>query len=177
MKKPCASMEINYRQGQADDIPEISRLVGKAIDQMEKNGILQWDELYPTDEDFAEDIQNGQLTVGCIAGQIAVVFTVNQKCEAEYADGKWKEPESPFTVLHRLCVNPDFQNRGIAKQTMQYIEERVLAEGKQAVRLDVYSGNPHAIKLYLHCGYQKVGSVQWRKGVFYLMEKYLKYDV
>lgn len=42
-----------------------------------------------------------------------------------------------------------------------------------AIRLDVFSQNPFALKLYEKCGYAKTGTVNWRKGIFYLMEKYL----
>ena len=166
-------MEIKYRHALLDDIPAIDILVKEVIIEMEKNNIMQWDELYPTSEDFLEDIRKNQLFVGCIDNQIAVIFTINQEYDAEYINGKWKDPEKSFDVIHRLCVHPEFQNRGIAKQTMNYIEKQILSEGKQAIRLDVYSKNPYALKLYLGCGYQKVGTVEWRKGTFHLMEKYL----
>ena len=166
-------MEIRYRQATADDMQAVEALIIKAIANMKENGIEQWDELYPTKDDFMDDIRNNQLTVGCIGNEIVVVFAINQTYDAEYVNGKWKEPEKSFNVVHRLCVHPQFQNKGIAKQTMDYIEKQTLSEGKQAVRLDVYSKNPFANKLYLGCGYQKVGEAEWRKGCFYLMEKYL----
>lgn len=173
LRREITTMELNYRRALPGDIQEIDLLIQKAIAKMEKNEIMQWDEFYPTQDDFLEDIQKNQLYVGYVDGRIAVVFAINQECDAEYANGKWKEPEKPFAVLHRLCVHPDFQQRGIAKQTLCYIEKKVWTEGKQAVRLDVYSKNPYAVPLYLNCGYQKVGSVEWYKGTFYLMEKYL----
>lgn len=166
-------MKIRYRKALKDDMQAINMLITQAITEMENNKIIQWDELYPTKEDFLEDISKQQLFVGCIDDQVVVVFTINQDYDAEYVNGEWKCPEKSFSVLHRLCVHPQFQNRGIARQTMDYIESQILLEGKQAIRLDVYSKNPYAVKLYLDCGYQKVGIAEWRKGIFYLMEKYL----
>jgi len=166
-------MKIIYRKASKDDIQAINMLIMQAIAEMENNKIMQWDELYPTREDFLEDINKEQLFVGCIDNQIVVVFTINQEYDAEYMNGEWKSPEKLFDVIHRLCVHPQFQNKGIARQTMDYIEKQILSEGKQAVRLDVYSKNLYAVKLYLGCGYQKVGIAEWRKGTFYLMEKYL----
>lgn len=75
--------------------------------------------------------------------------------------------------MHRLCVNPVFQNQGIARRTMEHIEQEAAAKGIQAIRLDVFSQNPHALKLYRNRGFEEVGTTQWRKGLFYLMEKYL----
>lgn len=167
------AMELNYRQALPDDIQEINLLIQKAIAEMERNNILQWDEFYPTKEDISEDIQKEQLYVGCAAHRIAVIFAINEECDIEYKTGRWKEPKKPFAVLHRLCVHPEFQHKGVAKQALFYVEKKALAEGRQAVRLDVYSKNPYAVRLYLGCGYQKTGEVEWHKGTFYLMEKYL----
>lgn len=41
----------------------------------------------------------------------------------------------------------------------------------ESVRLDVFSKNPYAIRLYENNSYEKRGNVCWRKGEFYLMEK------
>lgn len=166
-------MDIIYREAVKEDIQLIEVLITLAIAEMEKKQIFQWDTQYPTKEDFLNDIQNHHLFVGCIDSQIAVVFVINEEYDEAYLKGKWRNPEKSFQIIHRLCVHPKFQNQGIAKKTMQYIEKQALLEGKQSVRLDVFSKNPYAVKLYLECGYDKVGTVEWRKGTFYLMEKNL----
>ena len=43
---------MEFRKASENDIEEICRLVKDAIDVMEKNGIPQWDEVYPAREDF-----------------------------------------------------------------------------------------------------------------------------
>lgn len=95
------------------------------------------------------------------------------QCDEAYQNGHWQYPDREFCVVHRLCVNPHFQHKGVAKQTMQFIEEKCKAEGITAVRLDAFSHNPSALKLYSHMGYSRVGYAHWRKGRFYLFEKYL----
>ena len=45
--------------------------------------------------------------------------------------------------------------------------------GKRAIRLDAFSKNPFALKMYIALGYTVVGEARWRKGLFYLMEKVL----
>lgn len=164
-------MDIIYRQGNLKDLYEINLLVEHAIIHMQKQNIMQWDEIYPTSEDFEQDIKKNQLYVGCIDDKIIVVFTINQEYDDEYKNGAWNEPDKPFCIIHRLCVHPMFQNMGVARNAMEYIERKVLFYGSEAIRLDVYSQNPNAIKLYLDCGYRRVGIAQWRKGTFYLMEK------
>ncbi len=51
---------------------------------MERKNIFQWDDLYPTKEDFQEDVDKNQLYVGMMNGQIAVVYTLNQECDEQY---------------------------------------------------------------------------------------------
>ncbi len=166
-------MKMEYRAAQSDDLDEIALFVKDAILAMEKNNIHQWDEIYPTKEDFALDIEQGCLFVGVSEGKIAVVFALNRQCDEAYQTGQWQYPDREFYVVHRLCVNPFFQHKGVAKQTMQFIEEQSKAEGITAVRLDAFSNNPSALKLYSHMGYSRVGYAHWRKGRFYLFEKYL----
>lgn len=165
-------MTLQYRKATLDDIEEIYSLVTHAIDKMIKHDILQWDEIYPTKEDFRNDISHNHLYVGLADGQIAVVYALNQECDKEYENGCWKYPNEPFYIVHRLCVNPDFQNRGIAKQTLLHIEAELLKKNIHAIRLDAFSENPFSLKLYDSLHYSRVGYADWRKGRFYLMEKY-----
>lgn len=166
-------MILRYRKAHPDDIDEICNLVSSAIDTMEENHIFQWDELYPTRKDFLEDIDKEQLYVGLFNKQIAVVYALNQECDEQYENGKWKYKNEPFYVVHRLCVNPVFQNKGIARSTLLNIETELKKKDIHVIRLDAFQNNPFAIRLYDSLGYSKVGYADWRKGRFHLMEKYI----
>lgn len=166
-------MDIVYRQGSMADLPDIETLVAEAVAQMEAHGIHQWDDLYPVREDFQKDIAEKNLYVGHVNGDLVVVYALNRECDAEYENGQWKDASKPFCVLHRLCVSPGYQNQGVAGKTMAHLEQEAKADGTAAIRLDVFTENPYALKLYQHCGYEKTGRANWRKGAFDLMEKYL----
>lgn len=166
-------MNLSYRKGTKDDLNAIDILVADAIKQMENQGIMQWDEIYPTHEVFTQDIEAGNLYVGCDEGKLAVVYVLNQESDEAYKTGNWKDESKPFHIIHRLCVNPNYQHQGIAGRTMAQIEADTKESGLEAIRLDVFTQNPYALRLYDRCGYQTVGKVRWRKGEFYLMEKYL----
>lgn len=165
-------MEIQYRIATTEDLKGICGLFDGAIKNMIHNGIMQWDEVYPTEQDFREDINKGQLFVGVVQGQIAVVYVINRECDEQYRNGNWQYADISYYVIHRLCVNPDFQNQGIARRTLLHIEEQLAEWGIHAIRLDAFSENPYALRLYEHLGYAKVGTTDWRKGRFYLLEKY-----
>lgn len=163
---------ITYRRAELNDIEVICGLVGRVKDTLIQNGIFQWDEVYPVKDDFLEDINKGHLYIGLMDGRTAVLYALNQEFDEQYGRGRWKNEAEPFYVVHRLCVEPDFQNKGIARRTLLHIEEVLKKSGIHSVRLDVFSGNPFALKLYDSMGYTKTGCCEWRKGTFYLMEKY-----
>ena len=164
---------MNYRAAKQEDIDEICAMVRSAVAEMERHHIFQWDSLYPTREDFLADMEKGQLFIGESGADIAVTYVVNRECDDAYQGGNWSFPGREYRVIHRLCVNPRLQNRGIGKDTLLHIERELKKQGVKSVRLDVFSGNPFALSLYRRCGYQEVGSVDWRKGRFWLMEKVL----
>lgn len=164
-------MILKYRKATPNDIEEICSMVHAAIETMERENIFQWDDIYPAKEDFQADIEEEQLYVGLVNDKIAVVYTLNQKCDKEYENGKWKYKDEPFYIVHRLCVNPTFQKKGIAKTALLYIEKQLTEMGIRVIRLDAFSKNPFALKLYHSLGYSEVGYADWRKGRFFLMEK------
>lgn len=164
-------MEISYRAAVMDDLDDVFRLVESAVKQMEQEKIFQWDSIYPAKEDFRDDIKRKSLYIGAIHDKIVVVYALNEQCDEQYKNGKWQYTGENYKVIHRLCVSPDCQNKGIARRTLIHIEKELKSLGVKAIRLDVFCENPYALKLYAHNGYQKTGVACWRKGNFLLMEK------
>jgi ribosomal protein S18 acetylase RimI-like enzyme len=162
-----------FRLAEERDIESIYNIVTSAIAEMENMDIHQWDSIYPTKEDFLSDIQKKTLFVGMSDDVISVLFTISKECDEQYNNGLWEYPNSEYRVIHRLCVDPAYQNRGIAKKTLAYIENILRGKGIGSIRLDVFCNNPYAISLYYNSGYKKVGTAEWRKGKFLLMEKHL----
>jgi len=165
--------KIIIRKANMSDLPNIVDIFADAVRVMDENGINQWDEFYPNREDFEKDIAKNQMYLGEIQDKIASAFVLNQDSEAEYCNGKWKYNSGLFMVIHRLCVNPSFQNQGIGTKTLNMIENMLRTDEIKAVRLDAFSLNPYARKMYEKLGYIRVGEVNWRKGLFYLYEKVL----
>ena len=164
---------MNFRLASENDINEICLLIESAIQEMEKHEIFQWDNVYPTESDFLKDIEKDNLFVGEEDDNISVVYAINKDYDEQYSNGKWMYPESDFRIIHRLCVNPAYQNKGVAKRTLEHIESSLRDNGVESIRLDVFTENPFALSLYRKCGYDEVGTTQWRKGKFLLMEKKL----
>ena len=166
-------MKLSYRTASVSDTDEIMQLIAAAVCEMERLQIHQWDAVYPARDVIAEDIRRQTMQVGIADGRIAVIYVLNQDCDEQYAKGDWTYRGDDFAVLHRLCVHPAFQRQGAAGDTMIHMEDNLRQRGVRAVRLDVYSENPYALRLYRHHGYRETGTADWRKGRFLLMEKLL----
>lgn len=164
-------MSIVYEKAGLSELDEICALVNSAVAYMEKQGIYQWNKFYPDRDIIKNDIINGELTVGRLAGKIVVIYTLNTLCDEQYADGKWERPEAAACVLHRLCVHPEYQKMGLGAETLANIQRQAVDMGCGYIRLDVYEKNPGAVRLYTGAGFVRVGSCTFREKTFYLMEK------
>lgn len=164
-------MYINFRSAKESDAKAVLDIFRRAAQKMTEQGIDQWDEFYPDISDVTNDVSECCMFVGEHDGQIVSVYTLNRKWDEEYKNGLWKYPKDSCAVIHRLCVASRFQHSGIGRLTMQHIEKTAIDENIQSLRLDVFSKNPYAIRLYQKLNYSIVGFAEFRKGKFYLMEK------
>lgn len=163
------SAGLDVRQAIAEDFQPIMQLFQAAIAHMLKNGIDQWDELYPA----AADIAAGEMYICMQGGEMASVFVLNRQADEQYADCDWQLDEQGSMVVHRLCVHPCCQGRGIGGGTVQALEQLARQKGARSIRLDAFSQNPAALRLYQRAGYSKTGVGNFRKGMFYVFEKEL----
>jgi ribosomal protein S18 acetylase RimI-like enzyme len=66
------------------------------------------------------------------------------------------------------------QGGGIARKLLKYADDFAVKNGYGTIRLDAFTQNERALRLYEKNGYEKVGSVLFRKGEFYCYEKKMK---
>ncbi|MBR3516683.1 MAG: GNAT family N-acetyltransferase [Lachnospiraceae bacterium] len=164
---------MEYRIGTLQDLDAICQLIRDAVEEMERHGIHQWDEVYPARADFEEDIRKNNLYLAYEEDTLAALYVISDECDEAYQNGAWKYEDASAYILHRFCVSPKFQNKGIGKKVLLYIEEQIRDMGYRSIRLDTFTENPFAQRLYRHNGYVQVGYADWRKGRFDLMEKKL----
>ena len=67
------------------DLTRIMAIVQATVMEMHAYGNYQWDEVYPTEQDFASDITQGDLFVSEAEGQICGLICINQTEPAVYA--------------------------------------------------------------------------------------------
>ncbi len=171
--KGVPMINLLFRKAVPEDLNEVTAMYLAAICEMRRNGIEQWDEIYPNRSTLENDITADQLMLGLTDNVIASAYVLNHEFDTEYTFGAFEGHGLTFTVIHRLCVSPAFQNKGVGSATLRFIEEQVLEQGIDSIRLDAFSKNPYALKMYDRQGYRKAGTANLRKGEFLLMEKIL----
>jgi GNAT superfamily N-acetyltransferase len=159
------------RVGWEADVFALQTLLVACVVGMRQADIDQWDDVYPTAQIIADDLKAGTLFVAERAGDVIGAVTLNQKQEPEYGCVAWKFTDEPIGVIHRLMITPSLQRQGLGRTLMAGIEEQAALAGCRSIRLDTFSGNPPALRLYREMGYTEVGSVHFRKGLFLCFEK------
>lgn len=158
------------RRGEIKDVKVIMNIIKTAITDMELKGIDQWDNIYPNEELIVNDINEENLYVCDDGINIQGIIVLNEEQDRQYESLKW-EYTGRNVVIHRLCVDPKHQGKGIAKTLIQYAEKYGKENNYESIRLDAFIKNEGACKLYEKSGYNKVGIVNFRKGEFYCFEK------
>lgn len=154
-----------------ESLPRIVSIYKNAVQAMNDNNIFQWDELYPDVSILKKDILAGDMLTGVENETIVSAVVLSKDFDAQYLNGKWSYLGENFIIIHRLCVDPAYQNRKIGTNTLLLAEALAKNNNIKSIRLDAFSQNPSALRLYENLGYKKAGRVSWRTGEFYLYEK------
>lgn len=166
---------MRIRLAEQEDIPALTALVQKVVPLMWAAGNLQWDESYPNEETFGEDVAQEHLWVAEINGSIAGVAAVTTDQEPEYSQVGWNI-EEPAIVVHRLAVDPQFRGAGVAIALMQVAEDIAAKRGIRVLRVDTNTQNQATQKLFPKLGYMLAGEIGlgFRPGLrFFCYEKRL----
>ena len=167
---------MNIVKGKIEDITLIVDLIKDIIIDMETKGIYQWNEHYPSQSIFENDINNETLYLMKNDHECLGIIVFDEQQSPEYKEIDWLTEGKKVLVIHRLAINPKYQKQGIARLLMDFAENIAIKKGYTSIRLDAYSGNPRALKLYENRGYEKTGQLffSFRELPFYCFEKKLE---
>jgi GNAT superfamily N-acetyltransferase len=141
---------------------------------MRGDGIDQWDDVYPDLQAVEQNVADGTLYVALEDDRCLGSVCLSEEQDEAYKTVRWSGSE-PVLVVHRLCVSPSEQRRGVASLLMDFAEAKAAEFGYASIRLDAYTGNPQAVALYARRGYSVAGEVRFprRAHPFKCMEKTL----
>lgn len=140
------------------DLKDINRLTNIAKSIMEKDNNPQWDERYPKEEDFLNDIHQKNLYLYEFENKVAGYICINQSQADWYGQFSWPANIEKSYVIHRMAADPSV--RGVAQKMMTFAID-LARKGESSIMLtDTFSLNSRAQKLFKSFGFQFIGEYE-----------------
>jgi len=140
-------------------VPRLVRILTDCRLSMREQGIYQWDEIYPDPQGIYNDVREKALFIAREGDLCVGSVCLDRNAPDEYRSVPWTCTAGTVLVVHRLCVDPEWQGKGVARALMNFAEQLARSEGYTCIHLDAYSGNARAIDLYERRGYRRRGHV------------------
>lgn len=164
------------RLAKIEEIPEILSITKACANHMISNKIFQWNEEYPSQSAFENDIIRKELYVLFLTNELIGTLVLTSVIDEEYIPIKWLTPSKNNLYVHRLSIHPKHQGKGYAQLLMNFAESFAIENHYSSIRLDTFSKNPRNQKFYELRDYIKTGIVFFpnqSEDPFYCYEKVL----
>lgn len=152
------------RHANKTDLVDIMVIIEKAKIYMKENKINQWSENYPNEDVFLADLKENRLYVAEIKGKVVGMAVLVLDGDADYKniDGKWLS-DGEYGVIHRIAVNPDYKSQNVAKNLLDFFEDKLKELNYDSIRVDTHKDNKSMLRFIEKNGFQKCGIVYIRK--------------
>lgn len=157
-------MDILISKAGINECEAVTDFYASLIDKIKPTQYYpKWEKgVYPADEYLENAVKSGQMYITLCGEKIIGAMVVNNKCADGYDGAKWnvEASENEVTVIHILCVLPEFSGKGVGARMVRYAIKLAQENAQKAIRLDVLEGNLPAERLYKSVGFKCVGSVR-----------------
>ncbi len=162
--------------GQLSELTELFQIYLNGKKELERNGIHQWTDNYPTQSIIERDVRKGNLYTLKNEHENIGAIIMNQEEDTEYESVDWKFDDSKVLLIHRLVIDPKHQRKGYATLLMDFAEDFAKANNYTSIRLDAYSEHKKVVEFYKKRQYFVRGDVYFpdRTSPFNCLEKEVK---
>lgn len=133
-------------------------MYGSIIENMNRNNIPIWDEIYPC-EFFSDDIEKNRLYL--LVEEHGVIVAAFALCETNAGESyvEWENVNAKALYLDRFGVNVNYSGKGIGSMTLQHAIALTKQKDADYLRLFVVNINKPAINVYLKNGFKQVNGI------------------
>ena len=151
---------MKIRRATYDDIPAMLEITKDAVAYLASQGVPQWQDGYPNEAVFRDDIKNGISYIIEDDGKAAAMTAVSFEGDGCYKDivGKWLNDE-PYGVIHRCAVSDEYRGRGCGDMIFLEAERMCRERGIRNLRADTHADNRVMRNLFLKHGFVLCGTV------------------
>lgn len=170
-------MQNTIQKANHKDLASILEITKDALNTMKAMNFHQWDENYPSEEVFQEDIQAQELYVFKENNEILGFICVNEKFEPDFYKqiSFNKNYDDKAFYLHRLAVKQSAKGKGVAQKLLNFCENFALQHQKASLRADTHSKNIPMNSLFKKLDFKFCGNfdIPHHQDTFFAYEKIL----
>ena len=159
---------MNFRKSTYDDVDKILEIIEKAKIELKKLGLDQWQNGYPDKKVIESDIKLGisyvleKVEKDNIESESKIIGTIvlSPEKEVPYSkiEGKWITDDD-YMVIHRLAVDANVKNKGIATKILEFSEKICLEKKILSLKSDTHEDNEPMKKLLEKNGFSYCGVI------------------
>ncbi len=171
-----STTEIFHQRIELSTITDLSKVIPIYIrckQNLDAKNIHQWTASYPSKSIIEKDITNRDLYILRFGNGLLGAVALNENQPEQYEGISWEANSTRVLVVHRLVVDPVYQGHGYGHLIMAFVEDYAVKNDYSVIRLDTYSRNVGALRMYQNRDYKIRGTTYFegRKHFFYCLEK------
>lgn len=144
------------RKATINDIDQVLQIYKEAQEFIKSYNSPQWQDGYPNEESFHQDVKDGTIYVNEIDKTIVGVATfLDYEPTYEVIDGKWLNDED-YVVIHRIATTTKELGKGHAKAFIDYLENDKTVKN---IKIDTHELNEPMKRFLIKNGFVYCGII------------------
>lgn len=155
--------EIYLRRAQLQDLPAIMKIIDDAKELLKKNGSPQWQNGYPNQENFTQDIAMQTNWILINDNKVVATATLQLTPEPTYRNitqGQWQQPDEPYATIHRVAIISNYRGQGLSKLLFSNLLTVGQMQGIKNFRVDTHRSNKAMQHIAENFNFKKRGIIK-----------------
>ena len=155
--------EIYLRRAQLQDLTAIMKIIDDAKELLQKNGSPQWQNGYPDQETFTQDIVMQTNWILINDNKVVATATLQLTPEPTYRNitqGQWQQPDEPYATIHRVAISSNYRGQGLSKLLFSNLLTVGQMQGIKNFRVDTHRSNKAMQHIAENFNFKKRGIIK-----------------
>ena len=155
--------EIYLRRAQLQDLTAIMKIIDDAKELLKKNGSPQWQNGYPDQETFTQDIVMQTNWILINDNKVVATATLQLTPEPTYRNitqGQWHQPDEPYATIHRVAISSNYRGQGLSKLLFSNLLTVGQMQGIKNFRVDTHRSNKAMQHIAENFNFKKRGIIK-----------------
>ena len=155
--------EIYLRRAQLQDLTAIMKIIDDAKELLKKNGSPQWQNGYPDQETFTQDIVMQTNWILINDNKVVATATLQLTPEPTYRNitqGQWQQPDESYATIHRVAISSNYRGQGLSKLLFSNLLTVGQMQGIKNFRVDTHRSNKAMQHIAENFNFKKRGIIK-----------------